>query len=108
MYYLIKDWKIFWNSELPLSCQWYETIEKNFTKIELEKLNSWYLYINWKIIQWPDIEKFKNLKTENRKKEIILELWKLKQEKDWLILLELDKKEVENKIEELKKEYNNL
>lgn len=62
MYYIIKDWKISWSSELSLSSEWYETIEIDFTDEELEKLNSWYLYIDWEIVEWPEVKEFEKQK----------------------------------------------
>jgi hypothetical protein len=108
MYYLIKDWKISWSSELPLSSQWYETIQKDFTQEEIEKLNSWYLYINWEIVEWPEVKEFEKQKLEAKKQEILKELWSLKQIKDWLELVWEDTTEIDLKIEELKKEYKSL
>jgi hypothetical protein len=62
MYYLIKDWKISWSSELSLSAEWYKTIQKDFSQEELEKLNSWYLYIDWEIVEWPEVKEFEKKK----------------------------------------------
>ena len=74
-----------------------------------------YIYIDWKIIEKikPEFDE-ENIKQkeieqkEFRKKVILVELWVLKNEKDWLELMEEDTTEIDLKIEELKKEFISL
>jgi hypothetical protein len=122
MYYLIKDWKISWSSEFSLSSEWYETIQKDFSQEELEKLNSWYLYIDWEIVEWPEVKEFEKQKdidlfksiekqaTEKRSQYLTAQLLPEWEYKD-LKLEKLDEESEElkllhsSKLEELKTKY---
>jgi wobble nucleotide-excising tRNase len=62
MYHLMQKWKILSTSNMKIESKWYETIQKDFSQEELEKLNSWYLYIDWEIVEWPEIKNFEKQK----------------------------------------------
>jgi hypothetical protein len=80
--YAIKwDEKILVNSENKDSLVWYEFIQEEMTDEEI---------------------------LENKKTSLLKEIWELKQIKDWVLLVWEDTTEIDKKIQELKKEYNNL
>lgn len=74
---------------------------------KVKKLNifEWENYLQK--LELENLRKIDNQKLENerRKQEITMQLWLLKQEKDWLVLLWKETNEVDSRIEELKKEY---
>jgi hypothetical protein len=80
--YAIKwDEKILVNSENKDSLVWYKFIQEEMTDEEI---------------------------LENKKISLLKEIWELKQIKDWMGLVWEDTTEIDKKIQELKKEYNNL
>ena len=110
MYYIIKDWKITnWSSDYLSSENW-TTIQKDFTQEELEKIEAWYSYNieTWEFQETPESIEFEKQLIENKKKEILKQLWELKQIKDWLELVLEDTTEIDLKITELKTEYKSL
>ena len=70
MFYLIKEWKIYGSSELPLKQDWYECIEKDFTQEELEKIKNWYLYIDWEFIESDESKVNESMKIQNKMREL--------------------------------------
>ena len=36
--------------------------ERKISQEEIEKLNSWYLYIDWEIVEWPEVKNFEKQK----------------------------------------------
>lgn len=80
--YAIKwDEKILVNSKNKDSLVWYEFIQEEMTDEEI---------------------------LEKQKTSLLKEIWELKQIKDWMGLVWEDTTEIDKKIQELKKEYNNL
>lgn len=49
MFYIFKEALLVWKSSNPMEMEWADTIEKNFTKEELEKLENWCIYIDGSI-----------------------------------------------------------
>ena len=83
----MKTFAIKWEEEILVTSQnkdsliWYEFIQRELTETEQK---------------------------ENKKQEILKELWSLKQIKDWIELVGDDTKEIETKIQELINEYKTL
>ena len=73
MYYLIEKWKIVGSSSQYI--EWYI----NFSQEQLEKLNSWYVYIDWEIVEWPEVQEFEKIKQ-------LQEIEKIKQKYSSIIL----------------------
>lgn len=82
-------------------CVW--VIEVN--EEESEKINLQYDYIDWNFVKWQRAIEFEKEKNIKRKIEIIDQLWHLKSQKDWLLILWENTKEIDEKIEKLKQEY---
>ena len=84
---MIKTYAIKWEEKILVTSQnkdnliWYEFIQEEMTDEEI---------------------------LENKKKEILRQLWELKQIKDWLELVWEDTTEIDLKITELKEKYKSL
>jgi len=91
MYHIIKDNQLIASSSIWFSwnIDW-EIIFKNFTSEEIQKLNSWYLYKDWELIEWPKIKEFEKIKLNNELEQIESDLfqinWRIKW---WLELIEM-------------------
>ena len=99
MFYIIKDWKILSSSSSEISQDWIKSVEIDFTKEELEKINKWCLYENWKIVETPEY-------LENIKEEEIQKIYEefentIKQITAWYTQAEIDT--WATKVEEAKK-----
>lgn len=108
MYYLIKDGQIVGSSENPLWCEGHETIQMDFTDEQKTLIEKRYDFIDGEFVKGERAEAFEAEQKVARKQEIIMELGKLKQEKDGLEMLMEDTDEVDAKITALKKEYKTL
>ena len=110
MYYIIENWKITDSSENYLSSENWTTIEKDFTQEELQKITSWYSYnINlWEFQESETSIEFEKQLIENKKKEILKQLWELKLILNWMIEVWDDITEITVKINTLISEYKSL
>ena len=108
MYLIIKDWVMINYSINYIAQSNAETIEIDFTDEEIELLNKQYDFIDWEFVKWEKAIAFEIEQKEARKKVILVELWILKNEKDWMELMWEDTTEIDLKIEELKKEFISL
>jgi hypothetical protein len=61
MYHLFKENKLISSSDIK-EVLWEEAIYIDLSQEELEKLNSWYLYIDWEIVEWPEVKEFEKQK----------------------------------------------
>ena len=82
----------------------------DITEEQKQLLEKWYSYNieTWEFEETPESIEFKKQLIENKKKEILKQLWELKQIKDWLELVWEDITEIDLKINELKTEYKSL
>ena len=109
MYYLIKDWKLWDGSENNIFTEWYETIEKDFSQEELKKLNSWYLYIDWEIIEWQEVKEFEKQKLFTEYKSNLDEIKELNAEiKEVEATAEYFPEVAEKRIDKLTKDRTDL
>jgi hypothetical protein len=110
MFYIIQNGKITDSSESYLESSNWITIEKDFTDEELEKIQAWYSYNmeTWEFQETPESIEYKKQILQSKKTSLLKEMWELKQIKDWVLLVWEDTTEIDKKIQELKKEYNNL
>lgn len=108
MFYIFNDdWSIRNSSTTYIKEKWYKTIEENFSMEDQEKINKWYLYIDWKLVQSQEslkrelINEYKEIKkeaVEKRSKYLTAELlpeWEFKTMN--LEKLEKDRIEIEDK-----------
>jgi hypothetical protein len=51
MYFLLKDWKIYWKSNKKLKQEWYETIEADISDSDLKKIEKGAKYIDWEVVE---------------------------------------------------------
>ena len=107
MYYLIKNWEIVGSSDNYLTWDW-ETVFAEFTDEQLDLISKQYDFIAWEFVKGDRAIAYEKAMVEKRKQEIIMELWSLKQQKDWLTLLGESTKEVDAKITALTTEYKTL
>ena len=81
-FYLIRNWKIEWSSELPLASEWATCIQKEFTPEELKALEVWAtLDDENNVVMTKEIEdkiELENIEMRLRgAKERYTELWEL-------------------------------
>jgi hypothetical protein len=80
MYHIIENWKLTNSSEVYLENETWETIQKDFSQEEIEKLNSWYLYIDWEMVEWPEVKEFEKQKLFSEYKSNLDEIFNLNAE----------------------------
>lgn len=110
MYYIIENWKILYSNNFAIKVDWLNTIEKEFTSEELEKIQAWYSYNieTWEFEESPESIEYEKQVLENKKTSLLKEIWELKQIKDWMELVWEDITETTAKINDLISEYKSL